>query len=74
MPAGRDEIIPLVEGSVFHERDRFGNYRPTRPAVVATGGFSDLAEQCYHRRIRVNHLTGRAQVETDPGLEVGNTR
>ena len=44
VPAGRDEIIPLVEGSVFHERDRFGNYRPTRPDVVATGGFSNYDE------------------------------
>ena len=74
IPAGRDEIIPLVEGSVFHERDRFGNYRPSRPDVVATGGFSDLAERWYHSRIRVNHLTGRARVETDVGLEVGNIR
>ena len=74
VPAGRDEIIPLVEGSVFHERDRFGNYRPTRPDVVATGGFSDLAEHWYHTRIRVNHLTGRARVEPDAGLEVGNIR
>ena len=74
VPAGRDEIIPLVEGSVFHERDRFGNYRPSRPDVVATGGFSDLAERWYHSRIRVNHLTGRARVVTDAGLEVGNIR
>ena len=74
VPAGRDEIIPLVEGSVFHERDRFGNYRPTRPDVVATGGFSDLAEHWYHTRIRVNHLTGRARVEPDAGLEVGSLK
>lgn len=74
VPAGRDEIIPLVEGSVFHERDRFGNYRPTRPDVVATGGFSDLAEHWYHTRIRVNHLTGRARVEPDARLEVGSLK
>jgi len=74
VPAGRDEIIPLVEGSVLHERDRFGNYRPARPDVLATGGFSDLAEHWYHTRIRVNHLTGRARVEPDAGLEVGNIR
>ena len=74
VPAGRDEIIPLVEGSVFHELDRFGNYRPTRPDVVATGGFSDLAEHWYHTRIRVNHLTGRARVEPDAGLEVGSLK
>ena len=72
VPAGRDEIIPLVEGSVFHERDRFGNYRPTRPDVLATGGFSEVAQRWYHTRIRVNHITGRAMVETDPFLEVGN--
>ncbi len=72
VPVGRDEIIPLVEGSVFHERDRFGNYRPTRPDVVATGGFSELAEHLYHTRIRVNHITGRARVETDRNMEVGN--
>ena len=72
VPAGRDEIIPLVEGSVFHERDRFGNYRPTRPNVVLTGGFSEVAQRWYHTRIRVNHITGRAMVETDPFLEVGN--
>ena len=72
VPAGRDEIIPLVEGSIFHERDRFGNYRPTRPDVLATGGFSEVAQRWYHTRIRVNHITGRAMVETDPFLEVGN--
>jgi len=72
VPAGRDEIIPLVEGSVFHERDRFGNYLPRRPDVLATGGFSEVAERWYHTRIRVNHITGRALVETDRFLEVGN--
>ena len=72
VPAGRDEIIPLVEGSVFHERDRFGNYLPTRPDVLVTGGFSEMAERWYHTRIRVNHITGRALVETDRFLEVGN--
>ena len=72
VPAGRDEIIPLVEGSIFHERDRFGNYRSTRPDVLATGGFSEVAQRWYHTRIRVNHITGRAMVETDPFLEVGN--
>jgi prepilin-type N-terminal cleavage/methylation domain-containing protein len=39
VPAGRNEIIPFVEGSVFHDRDRFGNYRPGWPDVLATGGF-----------------------------------
>ena len=72
VPAGRDEIIPLVEGSVFHDRDRYGNYRPGRPDVLATGGFSEVAERWYHTRIRVNHITGRALVETDRFLEVGN--
>jgi|TARA_B100000959_G_scaffold148280_1_gene155605 prepilin-type N-terminal cleavage/methylation domain-containing protein len=74
VPAGRDEIIPLVEGSVFHERDRFGNYRPIRPDVLATGGFSELAEHLYHTRIRVNHITGRARAETDRFMEVGNIK
>jgi len=74
VPVGRDEIIPLVEGSVLHERDQFGNYLPARPDVLATGGFSDLAERWYHTRIRVNHITGRAEVEPDAGLEVGNIR
>ncbi len=72
VPVGRDEIIPLVEGSIFHERDRFGNYRPTRPDVLATGGFSEVAERWYHTWIRVNHITGRARVETDRKMEVGN--
>jgi len=74
VPAGRDEIIPLVEGSVFHERGRFDNYLPTRPDVLATGGFSEVAERWYHTRIRVNHITGRARVETDRFLEVGNIK
>lgn len=43
VPAGRNEIIPFVEGSVFHDRDRFGNYRPGWPDVLATGGFDDEA-------------------------------
>ena len=72
VPAGRDEIIPLVEGSVFHERDRFGNYLPTRPDVLVTGGFGEEAEYRFYNRIRVNHITGRALVETDRFLEVGN--
>ena len=71
VPAGRDEIIPLVEGSVLHERGRSGNYLPARPDVLATSGFSEIAERWYHTRIRVNHITGRARVETDAGLEVG---
>ena len=43
MPAGRNEIIPFVVGSLFHDRDRFGNYRSGRPDLLATGGFDDEA-------------------------------
>ena len=69
VPAGRDEIIPLVEGSVFHERGRFGNYLPSRPDILVTGGYGDFVEagqvrRRYHTGIRVNHITGRARVET----------
>ncbi len=88
VPAGRNEIIPFVEGSVFHDRDRFGNYRPGWPDVLATGGFDDEArlievwndmtpaekqgmtwdlfrrKNQYHSKIVVNHITGRARVET----------
>jgi prepilin-type N-terminal cleavage/methylation domain-containing protein len=75
-PTGRDEVIPLVEGSVFHERGRFGNYLPVKPDVLVTGGYADAstttggptghgqAIQHYHNCIRVNHITGRARVET----------
>ncbi len=96
VPAGRDEIIPFIEGSVFHDRDRYGNYRPGRPDVLATGGFDDekrlldvwkfmtpaekketpweqfRRENWYHGKIVVNHITGRARVETDRLVEVGN--
>jgi len=89
VPAGRNEIIPFVEGSVFHDRDRFGNYRPGWPDVLATGGFGfdearliELWNEMppaekqrmtwdqfrrnnrYHSKIVVNHITGRARVET----------
>jgi len=89
VPAGRNEIIPFVEGSVFHDRDRFGNYRPGWPDVLATGGFgydearlielwNDIPpaekqrmtwdqfrrKNRYHSKIVVNHITGRARVET----------
>ena len=89
VPAGRNEIIPFVEGSVFHDRDRFGNYRPGWPDVLATGGFgydearlielwNDMPpaekqgmdweqfrrKNRYHSKIVINHITGRARVET----------
>jgi len=93
VPAGRDEIIPLVEGSVFHERGRFGNYLPISPDVLVTGGFDDpdrllnvwkdmpaadkrgmtwegfSRKNWYHSKIVVNHITGRARVETAAAVE-----
>ena len=82
VPAGRDEFIPLVEGSVFHERDRFGNYRPGWPDVVAIGQYAEMqaedveqswygdiieagqVKRPYHIGILINHITGRARVQT----------
>ncbi len=71
LKSGRDEVIPLVSGSVMHEQDRFGNYRPSRPDVQVTGGYEDTVETgqfkpAYHHQIRINSMTGRALLEEWP--------
>ena len=69
-----DQVIPLVMGNVLHERDSFGNYLSFDPDVLITGGFSDIISEGqlkskYHDQIRVNYITGRAQLETWEGEE-----
>ena len=74
LKSGSDEVIPLVTGNVVHDLDRFGNYRPSMADVLVTGGFSDVVEAgqmkpAYHHQIRVNRMTGRAQIEKWDGEE-----
>lgn len=74
LKSNSDEVIPLVTGNVLHEKDRFGNYLPFSPDVLITGGFSDVISEGqlkskYHDQIRVNYITGRAQLETWEGEE-----
>ena len=66
----RDRVV----GNVLHEKDNFGNYLPFSPDVLITGGFSDVISEGqlktrYHDQIRVNYITGRAQLETWEGEE-----
>ena len=72
LKSNSDQVIPLVTGTVLHEKDRFGNYLPLSPDVLITGGFSDVVSEGqlkseYHNQIRVNYMTGRAQLETWDG-------
>ena len=74
LKSNSDEVIPLVTGNVLHEKDLFGNYLPYNPDVLITGGFSDVISEGqlksrYHDQIRVNYITGRAQLETWDGEE-----
>ena len=74
LKSNSDEVIPLVVGNVLHEKDNFGNYLPFSPDVLITGGFSDVISEGqlktrYHDQIRVNYITGRAQLESWEGEE-----
>ena len=74
LKSGRDEVIPLVSGSIMHEKDRFGNHRPSRPDLQVTGGYTDVVENgqykpAYHHQIRINSMTGRARLEEWKGEE-----
>lgn len=58
LASGRDELIPLAEGSVFFAKDNLNAYAAGPPDIVMKP-----PDNYTNRFIRINWLTGRARVD-----------
>ncbi len=56
--SGRDELIPLAEGSVFFAKNSQDGYSAAPPDIVMKP-----PDNYTNRFIRINWLTGRASVD-----------
>ena len=56
--SGRDELIPLAEGSIFFQKDNAGRYLNVEPDVVIKP-----PNNFTNHYIRINWLTGRASMD-----------
>lgn len=69
----RDELLPLARGSVFYPRDALGNYARGAADVQLTPppneGASPQTQTNTYQFVRINWLTGRAQM--DPATTAG---